>query len=316
MTQDMLEKVHPDCRNFVAVVDDLLKRRQEELAKSGHPQTRFDGEWGPRTWTQTEMEDMVYSSYKQMRRGRITRPPKRAILMDIADYLNCNLIERNRLLESALYAPIDVYLTGDRLQEHLQPTIRVAQLLDIPAMVINRDWQIHFMNEQMIVLNDVQPEALEGVPPEHFNALRLLFDPNLPLYPNLIENKASWTRMARQTLYGFKVANRLCRFELWYQALIEEWMNLPDFEYHWQTVRTDIPFEEDISARNESSALLLNTAIPSQQEDHKRTWLRPLIISAGYFQFDFPQIVAFLPADEDAYGALLQIGAVTGHFVP
>jgi len=33
---------------------------------------------------------------------------------------------------------------------------------------------------------------------------------------------------------------------------------------------------------------------------HEQLWLRPLVISAGYFQFDFPQILAFLPADSTA----------------
>ena len=28
----------------------------------------------------------------------------------------------------------------------------------------------------------------------------------------------------------------------------------------------------------------------------QRAWIRPLLISVGYFQFQFPQIVAFLPA--------------------
>src|SRR5438128_3725909 len=109
MARNFLEKVHPDCRDFVVVIEELLSRRREELADGIEPHSLFDNEWGPRTWTQTDMEDMVYSSYKQMRRGRITRPPKREIVMDIADYLNCTMQERNRLLEAAHFAPIDIY---------------------------------------------------------------------------------------------------------------------------------------------------------------------------------------------------------------
>ncbi|MFK7801084.1 MAG: hypothetical protein AB8G95_05610 [Anaerolineae bacterium] len=308
MAPHLLEKIHPDCRNFVTVIDELLRRRQSELAQGDYHQIHFAEEWGPRTWSQTEMEDIVYSSYKQMRRGRITRPPKRTVVMEISDYLNCSMSERNRLLEAAQFAPIDIYITGERLIDLLQPTITVAQALSCPAMVINRDWHIHFVNEQMLNLHSVQPDTLKSIPTDHFNALRMLIDPDLPLYMSLIDNKPSWTRMVRQTIYGFKLANRLCQFENWYQDLIRDWMTLPEFEYHWKTVRIDEPFEDDFSAKNMPSAVLLNTAIPSIE--NRRFWLRPLIISTGYFQFDFPQIVAFLPADEEAQNTLTQIGAL------
>ena len=75
--------------------------------------------------------------------------------MEIADYLNCTMAERNRLLEAAQFAPIDIYFTGERLATLLQPTIQIAQSLGCPAMVINRDWYIHFVNEQMLNLYDV-----------------------------------------------------------------------------------------------------------------------------------------------------------------
>ena len=78
-----LDKVHPDCINFATTIEELLEKRQ----RIGDNDNRFvdesDDLWGPRTWTRTEMEDMVYSSYKQMRRGRITRPPRRAKVMEI-----------------------------------------------------------------------------------------------------------------------------------------------------------------------------------------------------------------------------------------
>ena len=90
--------IHPDCREFVAVVEELLKRRQNEADQTIASYSSWkNDELGPRTWTRTEFEDMVYSSYKPMRQGRVTRPPRREIVMDIADYLNYSLEERNRL---------------------------------------------------------------------------------------------------------------------------------------------------------------------------------------------------------------------------
>jgi hypothetical protein len=305
-----LSNVHPDCHNFVIVVEELLRRRQQEIYDEPRYQKWYHDDWGPRTWTRTEMEDMVYSSYKQMRQGRITRPPRREVVMDIADYLNCTIEERNRLLLSANIAPIDPYLTGEALEERLQPTIEIAEALAMPATVINRDWRIHFLNYQMTALYDLTPEQIEAVPPENRNVLRLLFDPQLPLYANLIDNSASWTRMVRQTIYGFKMTNRLCQFEAWYQELVEQLMELPDFEYHWKTVRTDASFDQDPSAKNLPSTVMLDSAIPRLRVHSRRSWLRPLVISTGYFQFDFPQIIAFLPANEDLRSLFAEIGTV------
>lgn len=307
------DMIHPDCLDFVITVEELLNRRQKELERNSLvPSWDYD-EWGPRAWTRTEMEDVVYSSYKQMRRGRITRPPRREIVMQIADYLNCTLEERNHLLISAEIAPIDLYLTGDALETCLQPTIAVAAAMELPAMVINRDWQIHFLNEQILTMYDVTAEQLQAIPTDQQNALRLLFDPHLPLYPNLIGNTTSWTRMVRQTIYGFKNANRLSQFERWYQNLIQQWMQLPTFEYHWTTVRTDMRFEHDPSSMNLPSAVTVDTAVPRVRVHARRVWIRPLVISPGYFQFDFPKIVAFMPADEDARITLAEVGVIPAY---
>lgn len=311
MTQNLLEKVHPACRDFVAIVEELLSLRRGELERGERSNARFVDGWGPRVWNRTEMEDMVYSSYKQMRRGRITRTPRRNVVMEIADYLNCTVEERNRLLQSADYAPIDIYLTGERLEELLKPAIQIAATTDAPAMVINRDWQIHYLNKAMMVLYNITPEQLQAFPEKQLNGIRVLFDPQMPLYRSLIDNDTSWRRMARQTVYGFKLANRLCQFEDWYQQLVAEWMTLPEFEDIWNTVRTDTLFEQDQSAINQPAAVLLDTAIPGANVAGARSWLRPVLISVGYFQYDFPQILSLLPADEEARLTLLEIGAIS-----
>lgn len=290
-----LARVHPDCREFVAAVEELLERRRaEQQAAPGSPRWRDDA-WGPRSWHRTELEDMVYSSYKQMRQGRITRPPRREIVMEIAGYLNCTLHERNHLLLAAQLAPVPPYLTGGRLGELLPVAIGVARQLNIPAMVINRDWSIHYQNDHMLDSFAISPAQLAAIAPEQRNVLHLLFDPALPLWPNLIGNRASWTRMARQTIYAFKMANMLCEFEPWYQALVERLMALPEFEQHWRGVRADTAFDADPSARRLHPAVTIEVALAAE-----RVWLRPLVISAGYFQFDFPLVLAFLPVSQDA----------------
>ncbi len=301
--------VHPACRDFVTVVEELLTQRQREAAQSNRSTVSWrDDDWGPRTWTRTELEYRVYSSFKQMRNGRITRPPRRETVMEIADYLNCNLDERNRLLVAAELAPISSYLSGDSLDAVLQVAISVAENLAMPAMIINRDWHIHYFNEHLIRLYGVTPEQLTSIAPEQMNILNLLFDPQLPLYPRLIQNRSSWARMARQTIYGFKSANTLYQFESWYQDIVSQLMQLPEFERHWKTVSANLEFENDMSAQGQQPAVKVDTIVSFQQTSPQRAWIRPLLISVGYFQFQFPQIVAFLPADYESQGVFKKIG--------
>lgn len=297
--------VHPDCRAFVAVVQELLERRQHDAARADASLGWRSDDWGPRTWSRTEFEDMVYSSYKPMRQGRVTRPPRREKVMEIADYLKCALDERNRLLIAADATPVAPYLTGATLQEALRVARGIARSLPIPAVIINRDWRIHDLNPHILTLNGVSPAQVSAIPPQQLNMLGLLFDPNLPLYPHLIQNPASWTRMARQTMYGFKMANLLCQFEPWYQQLLEQLMALPTFEQHWRTVNVDAPFETDPSSARQPASVVVEVGVANQAQ---RARLRPLLISVGYFQFDFPQIIGFYPVDNESRDILRAVG--------
>ncbi|MEO0563029.1 MAG: hypothetical protein AAF125_13055, partial [Chloroflexota bacterium] len=211
------------------------------------------------------------------------------------------------LLVAAATTPISAFLMGPQLDNLLAPHITVAQSLEIPAMVINRDWHIHFFNDRMLALYNFTLGELDQVPPPKRNLLQLLFDPALPLQPTLVGNRPSWLRMARQTIYGFKVANQLCQFEDWYEDLVEQWMTLPEFEQNWHTVRTDQPFHLDPSTQNLPASIQLDTTIPHLNVEAA---LRPLLISAGYYQFDFPQIMALVPADENTQITLSEASIV------
>ncbi len=159
--QKLISKVHPACHDFVNVVEELLERRRSEIHQLNNSELSWrEDDWGPRTWTRTELEYIVYSSYKQMRNGRITRLPCRETVMEIADYLNCNLEERNRLLVAAELPPVSSYLSGESLEAVLQVAISVAQNLAMPAMIINRDWKIHYFNEHLLRLYGVTSEQL------------------------------------------------------------------------------------------------------------------------------------------------------------
>lgn len=299
--------IHSDCLEFVRVVEELLLLRQQSARQE--QQTLdvevWEDDWGPRKWHRTELEDMVYSSYKRMRQGHITRPPRREVVMEIADYLQCTLLERNRLLLAARTFPVEPYLTGSALEDVLPVAIETARLLPMPAMILNRDWRIHYLNEALLHLYDISPEQIAQLPTSSVNMLQLLFDPALPLYPNLMINRASWEQMALQTIYGFTLANLLSMYEPWYQQVVSQLLHLPEFARCWRQVRR----EKRTGAAPASLAnVTLETAAPRLGDPSRALSLRPLVISTGYFQYTFPQIIGLLPVSAKDRAIFEEIG--------
>jgi MmyB-like transcription regulator ligand binding domain len=299
--------IHPDCVEFVRVIEALLLFRQQEAGRGRKilPYDSWEDEWGPRKWHRTELEDMVYSSYKRMRQGHITRPPRREVVMEIADYFQCTLLERNRLLLAAHTFPVELYLTGLELERVLRVVIETACVLPIPAMIINRDWRIHYLNESILRLYDVSPEQIAALPASSVNMLQLLFDPALPLYPNLIVNRESWVQMALQTLYGFKMANLLSMYEPWYQQVVSQLARLPEFSWYWQQVHLEKRVE---AAPTSAVGVTLETTVPRLGDPSRSLSLRPLVISTGYFHYTFPQIIGLLPISPEGQAIFEEIG--------
>ena len=299
--------VHPDCVEFVKVIEELLLLRQEEAGqrRPSLPHDAWDDDWGPRKWHRTELEDMVYSSYKRMRQGHITRPPRREVVMEIADYFQCTLLERNRLLLAAHTFPVELYLQGPELERMLRVVIEIARALPMPAMIINRDWRIHYFNEALLRLYDVSPQQIAELPASSLNFLQLLFDPELPLYANLMIHRASWEQMALQTIYGFKMANLLSMYEPWYQQVVSQLMRLPAFSWYWQQVH----LEKHVEAATTSPAgVTLSTAVPRLGDSSRSLSLRPLVISTGYFHYTFPQMIGLLPVSAEDQAIFEKVG--------
>jgi hypothetical protein len=264
---------------FMEAINDILKRRQAEL-KCGTPRRMFFKDWD-RTWTLNELRDTTF----HMR--RVKRPPSRSTIMDIADYAECDLDERNRLLILTEHMPFVPLLGGSelkRLVEHVRPRM---EYLPFPAYIVNRDWRILAMNQYMYSFFDFTQDLIDAVPVEHLNVLRLVFDPNLPIRSQL---GGSWEAAARRNIYGFKKENVLCQFELWYQEHVVELMSLPDFSEIWEDVDVDHYLAE------EPNNPYLPFYITYRKTPYGDLKFQSLVISLG--NEDYPQIVAYVPVDD------------------
>jgi hypothetical protein len=208
--------------------------------------------------------------------------------MDVADYLNCSLDERNSLLLAAQLAPVEAYHTGSELARLVALATEAAHPLPMPWMMINRDWRILLTNVHLLALYSLSAEQIAYIEPERFNVLDLLFDPRLPFHPRVRVDHTIWERMALLTVLGFRLANRLCTHENWYRHTVDRLMETPDFGRIWSLVNIDRP------AKEPPGDVVLAISLPNSTTVGR---LRPLLISSGYFQFEFPRIVGFVPAD-------------------
>src|SRR5207302_5936087 len=99
-------------RDILEEIEALRITRQEEVRDRPHPFLK--------RFTQQELTDEACPTYKNLLVGRSQRIPSRQTLMQIADYLECGLAQRNNLLLAARYLPESLELEGDALRLTLE----------------------------------------------------------------------------------------------------------------------------------------------------------------------------------------------------
>lgn len=291
---DIFANVPPDGREFVRVVEEILAKRRQELATNSRI-------YGYKQFTRDELADLAYSSYKHLFRGKLRNPPRRYIVLEIAEYLEASLKELNRLLVSAGYAPEQSPLEGAELRAALEIAEFVASYWPIPSYYMTRDWTIHGWNRHLMTLYDLTDADVEPIPLEKRHVLQLIFDPTLPIYHRLRGNAETWAYTAKLNIFGFKSANLLCQHDDWYKDRVANLMALPEFSRFWKEVETDraIPLDP-IGGRPFPT---YSTEITT----HGRTvWVLGLFTSVG--NIDFPYLVSYLPYREADRRTFAEIG--------
>ncbi len=235
------ERVHPSCYGMVDVIEDLLDRRRQEAVRGLRPRRTWrnsDYEW-IKEWSRSELVDLAYPSYRAMLQGKIQKPPQRDVVMKIADYLECTVAERNRLLTSAQYLPEPMALEGEALNVVMAVARDIIDYVPMPAYMITRDWNIHIWNKYVLTLFGLTEAQIESIPPAQRNVLQFIFDTRLPVFDLLNGNPEMWDYTARLNLFGFKHNNLHYQYEDWYIEKVESLMELPKFAEYWPKVQVD-----------------------------------------------------------------------------
>ncbi len=274
----------PACRPLVAAIEDIRMQRRR-AADPPRP--------GTRTFTQEELCD-VYTSYKGLLSGRIRRVPRREAIMQIADYLDCTLAQRNRLLAAARYPPEEPYLAGAELAEMLEVARQMLTYVSLPAYIITRTWDTHGMNAPLLTLFGLSRAHAEAVAGGTPHMLQQVFDPALPIRARFSPTPTAWEQNARRVVYGFKYNNALAQHDPWYHELVGRLHALPDFGRLWEEVRLDTPPDRPI----------YETLFLSPLDAVLR--LRSPLILLG--DIEYPRIITFVPADAASHSGFAALG--------
>ncbi|WP_322490038.1 hypothetical protein [Chloroflexus sp.] len=288
---------HPDCQAFVKTVEELRQRRREELTRHQRPQS--DWRYEPKTFTYSQFRE-VYSSFPALRSGKLKKPPSRAIVMEIADYLECDLTERNRLLISAHHYPIQPYRSGETLATFVRLAREIMQFVPLPAYIINRDWDVLDVNEYLLAVVSITRGEYEAIPVEMRNIIQIIFDPHSPIYHLMHFDHEHWRRFAQRNIYGFKVQNAYCEREPWYIERVTRWCKLPHFSELWENTLIDADTSPTSDAAPPFYLSTIRTA--TGQIIH----FRSLFITLS--DEPYPQVVAWMPVDHDSHAAMNDLG--------
>lgn len=288
---------HPDCQAFVNTVEELRQRRREELIRQQRPQSYWCHE--PKTFTYNQFRE-VYSSFPALRSGKLKKPPSRDIVKVIADYLECDLAELNRLLISAHHYPIQLYRSGEALATFLRLAREIMQFIQLPAYIINRDWDLLDVNEYLLAVVGVTRAEYEAIPVEMRNVIQMIFDPNLPIYRLIHLDHEQWLRCAQRNIYGFKVQNAYCEREPWYIERVTRWRKLPHFRELWEN---DLIDADTFPTSDAAPPFYLSTIRTATGQIIQ---FRSLFITLG--DELYPHVVAWMPADPASCAAMIDLG--------
>ncbi len=288
---------HPDCQAFVVAVEELRQRRRNELAQQQRPPSYWQHE--AKTFTYNQFRE-VYSSYPAIRSGKLKKPPSRDVVMAIADYLECDLAERNRLLISAHHYPIHPYRSGEVLATFVRVAREVMRFVPLPAYIINRDWDVLDVNEHLLAVAGITRAAYEAIPVEMRNVIQMIFDPRSPIYPLLYLDHERWCRFAQRNIYGFKVQNAYCERESWYIERVARWRALPHFSELWEHT----PIDAYTAPVSDAAPPFYLSTIRSATGQIIN--FRSLFITLS--DELYPQVVVWMPVDQASRTAMIDLG--------
>jgi transcriptional regulator with XRE-family HTH domain len=277
---------------LLGAIETVRITRQEQYRQKLHPLLK--------RFTQQELNDEACPTYKNWLIGRSNRLPSRSMLMQIADYLECSLSERNTILLAAQYQPEQPELEGDELRRALEKSQQIMEALPYPALLVTHTFQVQAANEFSLRLLELPP--LETIPPHQRSTPHFFFHPDLCRRSTMsTEARTTWQQHTFSGIQFFKQQNVLFQYDAWYQQSVQQWCAIPGFQEYWEKARE--------ATRHEVAPTKMVLARMATTGEVLPIRLQYMFISIS--GKTSPAISAFLPIDEAARAVFASFGCVT-----
>lgn len=211
-------------RDLAGEIETIREKRRAAYTSSLHPFLK--------RFTQEELADSCYPSYKNLLYGYTQRLPSRVQVLQIADYLECSLQERNDLLLVAQYAPDEIELRDDQYQVALDHAQMMLSTLPFPAYIILKGWMMGSANSHFLVMTGLT--HVEQIPRAQRTPVHTVFDKTLPMRHVLERNMDVFKANASLGISLFRTYNQQYQREKWFQNNLHQYQMLADFSEYWQ----------------------------------------------------------------------------------
>ncbi len=223
--------------------------------------------------------------------------------MQIADYLECGIAQRNNLLLAARYLPENLELEGDALMQALAQARHLMETLPYPALLVTHTLEIEAINELFQRFFAFPP--LMAIPRTQRYVLPVFFREDLPIRERSSFNEQAieaWQAGISRSIQLFKQSNRLYQFEPWYQALVEQFCAVADFRRYWERTPSLLD-QHDV----QSKLLLGRNATTEEWVPIELQHIRISVCSNMY-----PCIMALRPLDDAARDVFVSLSTAHG----
>ncbi len=291
--QAALEEQMRVFQQLLGAIEAVRHKRQEDYREKCHPQLK--------RFTQQELNDEACPTYKNWLIGRTNRLPSRSTLMQIADYLECCLSERNDVLLAAQYLPEQPEWEGDALRRALGQAQQTMETLPYPAILITHTFQVQAANEFFLRLFELPP--LETLPPYQRTMMHFLLNPDFRARSLInTEAHATWQKHVIYSLQHFKQQNVLFQYDAWYQQSVQQWCNeIVGFQEYWKKA------QEETRQENPPTKLVFVRMATTGEVLPIR--VRHMLVSVS--SKIYPAVAALLPVDKAAHAVYASLGKVT-----
>ncbi|MDX2160261.1 MAG: hypothetical protein SF162_02950 [bacterium] len=231
LTQSSAVDERTQLRNVAEWLETIRELRKRRAAEQGYPSNK--------RFTQEELSQTVFPSYKNILLGITRRLPSRASLLRIAEYLECSLTERNELMLTAQYLPEALQFTGAAAENAVRAAVEFTHTAPFPAYVIAPECRIAAANAPFYTMNGLSD--VERIAAAERNPLHFLFNPLLPIRHLITPTPLIWQQNTLKALVLFRHITELFRYEGWYAKMLEQAVSLPDFPQLWKQAAESDP---------------------------------------------------------------------------